>query len=107
MSKSVITFVVVALLMGGLSVANAEPMDQVLHRCAASKGCGFSEGDNGDVTGCSIKSKGGTGHCFYCNSSTKDCIQVGRIRNGKWHRLPGNVLADLSSAPRRNLGWSW
>lgn len=82
----------------------AEPMDAVLKRCAQSKGCGFSEGDNGDVSGCSIKSKGGTGHCFYCNASTKDCFQVGRVRGGKWHQVPGSVLADLEAAPRR---WTW
>jgi hypothetical protein len=108
MSKFVISFVVAVFLMGGLSTAaKAEPMLSVLVRCAASIGCGFSTDGNGDVHGCSIKSQGGTGHCFYCNNQTKDCQQVGRSRGGKWRKLPGSVLADLSSAPRRDGAWWW
>ena len=46
--------------MGLWTAANAEPMSQILDRCVHRKGCGSSEAENG----CSIKSKGGTGHCF-------------------------------------------
>lgn len=85
--------VVMAIGMG--APVNAAPMDKTLKACGNSKGCGFSKLDNGDVVGCSPKSKGGNGRCFYCNSSTKDCFQVRRIPGGKWKRLPGDVLSNL------------
>ena len=77
MSRSVVCFLAAFFVVGLWTAANAEPMSQVLDRCVHRKGCGFSEAENGDVTGCSIKSKGGTGHCFYCNAQTQQCVQSG------------------------------
>jgi hypothetical protein len=104
MSKSVVCFLAAVFVVGLWTAANVEPMSQVLDRCVHRKGCGFSETENGDVTGCSIKSKGGTGHCFYCNAQTQQCVQVGRVR-GKWTRIPGDVLPALGTTPRRMSWW--
>lgn len=57
MSRSVVCFLAAFFVVGLWTAANAEPMSQVLDRCVHRKGCGFSEAENGDVTGCSIKSK--------------------------------------------------
>lgn len=59
-----VCFLAAFFVVGLWTAANAEPMSQILDRCVHRKGCGSSEAENGDVTGCSIKSKGGTGHCF-------------------------------------------
>jgi hypothetical protein len=89
MQKSVLLMAIVATLVFTLSVpVGAEPMSQALGRCAAKPACGYSTLGNGDVVGCSVKSKGGTGKCFYCNNDTKDCFQVRRAPEaGKWQRV--------------------
>jgi hypothetical protein len=60
---------------------------ETLIACDNSKGCGYSELSSGDYVGCSVKSQGGNGTCFYCNVETNDCFQVRRVEEGKWKRV--------------------
>jgi hypothetical protein len=106
MQKTVIAVgVSLFAMVGAATLADAAPMSEVLKACANSKGCGYSTLGSGDVVGCSPKSKGGNGTCFYCNSKTKDCFQVARTGGGKWRRVPGDALGGLWAGPKRQNWW--
>jgi len=87
MSKSVVMFVGALILTSTFVVsAHASTVKATLKACKASTGCGYSKLPSGDYSGCSPKSKGGSGKCFYCNSSTNDCFTVRRVGN-QWKRV--------------------
>jgi hypothetical protein len=79
------------------TLSHATKMDEKLSQCRKEKGCGYSVADNGDVTGCSIKSKGGTGTCFYCNASTQQCVQARRVPSDKMQAIRSNVASGVKT----------
>jgi hypothetical protein len=80
------------------TVSHATKMDDKLKQCRKEKGCGYSVADNGDVTGCSIKSNGGTGKCFFCNASTKQCVEARRVPSDKLQAIRNNVAAGVKTS---------
>jgi hypothetical protein len=99
MSRFTIISVVTLVFAIALNVsANASPVKETLQACKNSPGCGYSKTTAGDYVGCSLKSQGGTGKCFYCNTQTNDCFQVRRVpgENWKWKRVLGNPIRALS-----------
>jgi hypothetical protein len=87
MNKFALMSVAALSLTGSFIVsAHASTVKATLAACKASTGCGYSKLPSGDYSGCSPKSKGGNGKCFYCNSSTNSCFQVRRVGN-EWKRV--------------------
>jgi uncharacterized protein YbbK (DUF523 family) len=81
--------------------AAAATVSDTLKACKNSPGCGFKKNKVGDYNGCSPKSKGGNGTCFYCDTSKNNCFQVRRTPTGKLHRISGDVLTRLGARPTR------
>jgi hypothetical protein len=98
MSLAAATVVFAAALVGS---ANAATVNDTLKACKNSPGCGYSKlKRSGDYVGCSVKSQGGSGTCFYCNTSTNNCFQVRRVEENKWKRVWGNPVRALNRVDR-------
>jgi hypothetical protein len=97
MPKSLISAIAAICFTASLvGSAYAAPVDATLNACNNSPGCGYSKLSSGDYVGCSVKSQGGNGTCFYCNTSTNDCFQVRRVEDNKWKRVFGNPVRGLN-----------
>jgi hypothetical protein len=102
MYNSVMSHAVAALFFTVTFVvsANAAPVDATLNACKNSPGCGYSKTPGGDFAGCSVKSQGGSGTCFYCNTQTNDCFKVRRVEENKWKRVWGDPVRSLNRVNR-------
>ncbi len=107
MRKSVVLIMATTLVVATAALptpAGAAPVKAVLEACdrmAVSKpgSCGYTASDNGDISGCTVKGKGGSGVCFYCPADgSGQCSALSKTPQGKFVRVPGDVLKSMTGS---------